>query len=40
MVSAYSWLSMALDLAQIDLGVWKNQKPTQFMILDNFCFNN
>ena len=31
---------MALDLAQMVLDVWKNPKPTQFMILDNFCFNN
>ena len=37
---AYSWLSMALDLAQMVLDVLKILKPTQFIILDNFCFNN
>ena len=31
---------MALDLAQMVLDVWKNPKPTLFMNLDNFCFNN
>ena len=31
---------MALDLAQMVLDVWKKPKPTLFMILDNFCFNN
>ena len=31
---------MALDLAQMVLDVFKNQKPTQFVILNNFCFSN
>ena len=31
---------MALVLAQMVLDVWKNLKPTQFIILDNFSFNN
>ena len=31
---------MALDLAQMVLDVWKHPKPIQFLILDNFCFNN
>ena len=40
MLSAYSWLSMALDLAQMVLDVWKNLKPTQFYMLNIFCLNN
>ena len=40
MLSAYSWLSMALDLAQMVLEVRKNPKPTKFYMLNNFCFNN
>ena len=40
MLSAYSWLSMALDLAQMVLEVRKNPKPTQFYMLNNFWFNN
>ena len=39
LLSAYSWLSMALGLAQMVLDVWKNLKPTQLIILDN-CFCN
>ena len=37
---AYSWLSMALGLAQMVLDVRKNLKPTQFYMLNNLCFNN
>ena len=40
MLAAYSWLSMALDLAQMVLEVRKNPKPTQFYMLNNFWFNN
>ena len=40
MLSAYSWLSMALDLAQMVLEVRKNPKPTKFYMLNNFWFNN
>ena len=40
MLSAYSWLYMALDLAQMVLDVRKNLKATQFYILNNLCFNN
>ena len=40
LLSAYSWLSMALGLAQMVLDVQKNLKPTQLIIPDNFCFNN
>ena len=40
MLSAYSWLSMALDLAQMVLEVRKNLKPTQFYMLINLCYNN
>ena len=40
MFSAYSWLSMALGLAQMVLDVGINLKPTQLIILDSFCFNN
>ena len=40
MLSAYSWLSMALDLAQMVLEVRKNPKPTQFYMPNNLCFNN
>ena len=36
----YSWLSMALDLAQMILDVQKNLKPTQSYMLNNLCFNN
>ena len=41
---SYSWLSLALelplDLTQMVLEVKKNLKPTQFFILNSFCFNN
>ena len=40
MLSTYSWLSWALGLAQMVLDVWKNLKPTQLIILDNFSYNN
>ena len=40
MLSDYSWLSLALDIIQMALDVRKSWKPTQFIILDNFCFNN
>ena len=40
MLFAYSWLSMAVDLAQIVLEVWKCLKPTQFYMLNIFCLNN
>ena len=40
LLSANSWLSMALGLAQMVLDVGINLKPTQLIILDNFCFNN
>ena len=40
MLSAYSWLSMALDLAQMVLEVRKNPKSTQFYMLNKLCFNN
>ena len=39
LLSAYSWLSMALDLAQMVLDVRKNLKPTQVFILNNLCYN-
>ena len=35
-----SWLSMALGLAMIVLGVHKNLKPTQFYLLNKLCYNN
>ena len=38
MLSAYPWLSMALDLAQTVLDVRKNLKPTQVNLLNNLCF--
>ena len=37
---AYSWLSMALDLAQMVLDVWKNSKPAQAYMPNNIEFNN
>ena len=40
MLSAYSWLSMALGLAQMVLDVRKKFKPTQFYMLNKLCFNN
>ena len=40
MLSAYSWLSMALDLAQMVLEVRKNPKPTKFYMLNNLWVNN
>ena len=40
MLSAYSWLSMALGLAQMVLDVRKKLKPTQVYILNNLYFNN
>ena len=39
-LSAYSLLSIALDLAQMVLDVRKNLKPTQFYLLNNLCYNN
>ena len=29
-----------MDMTQMALDVWKNWKPAQFIILDNFCLNN
>ena len=40
LLSAYSWLSMALDFTQMVLDVRKNLKPTQFYMLNKLCFNN
>ena len=40
MLSAYSWLSVALDLALIVLEVWKCLKPTKFYMLNIFGFSN
>ena len=40
LLSAYSWLSMALDLAQMVLEVRKCLKPTQFYMLNTSCLNN
>ena len=40
MLWAYSWLSMALGLAQMGLDVRKNLKPTQFYMLNNLCCKN
>ena len=40
LLSAYSWLSMALDLAQMVLEVRKNLKPTKFYMLNISCLNN
>ena len=37
---AYSWLSMALGLAQMVLDFRKNLKSTQLNMLNNICFNN
>ena len=37
---AYSWLSLALDMVQMALNIWKNRKPTQLIILDKFYFGN
>ena len=37
---AYSWLSMALDFAQMVLDVWKNLKPSPFYMMNNICLNN
>ena len=39
MLSASSWLSMALDLAQMVPDVQKNFEPNQFYMLSNFCVN-
>ena len=36
--SANSWLSMALDLAQMVLEIRKNLRPTQFYMLNMFDF--
>ena len=36
----HSWLSLALDLAQMVLEVRKNFKPTQFYMLNIFGFKN
>ena len=35
-----SWLSEALDLAQMVTDVQKRVKITAFIIPNNFCFNN
>ena len=40
LLKAYSWLCMALDLAQMVLDVGKNLKSTQFYLLNNLCYNN
>ena len=40
MLSAYSWLSMALGLAQMVLYVQKKIKLTKFYMLNNLCINN
>ena len=40
LLSSYSLLSLALDLAQMVLDVRKNLKPTQFYMLNNLCYNN
>ena len=40
LLSAYPWLSMALALALMVRDVWRNLKPTQFIILNNSCFKN
>ena len=37
---AYSWLFVVLDMTQMALDLQKNWKPAQFIIFDNFCFNN
>ena len=37
---AYSWLCLVLEMTKMALDVQKNWKPAQFIILDNFCFNN
>ena len=39
MFLAYSWLSVALGLAQMVLDVRKNFEPTQFYMLNNLRFN-
>ena len=36
----YTWLSMALGLAQMVLEFWKCLKSTHFYMLNIFCFNN
>ena len=38
MLLAYSWLSMALDLAQMVLEVGKNLKPTLPYMINISCF--
>ena len=40
LLPAYSWLSLAPDLAQMVLDCQKNFNPTQFYMLNNICFNN
>ena len=40
LLSAYSWLSMALGLTQMVLDVQKNLKQTQFYMLNNLCYIN
>ena len=40
MLLAYSWLSMALGLAQMVLDVQKNLELTHFYMLNNLCINN
>ena len=34
----YTLMSLVLDFSQMVLDVQKNLKPSQFIILDNFCF--
>ena len=36
----YSWLSEALDLAQMVMDIQTQVKITVFIIPNNFCFNN
>ena len=40
MLSAYSWLSVALGLAQMVLDVQKIFKSTEVYMLNNICLNN
>ena len=40
LLSSYSWLSLALDLAQMVLEIRKNPKPTQIYMLNIFGFYN
>ena len=36
----YTLMSLVLDFTQMVLDVRINRKPTQFCMLNNFCFNN